>query len=682
MRIISSTLLIALLSTLRGYAIEVDAETFAKDTFDFIVVGAGTSGTALAVRLSEIPSFRVGLIEAGNRHKDDPKLLIPRGYTAFGTWGDPEYDWGFSTTPQKNLAGRSLDMVRGKGVGGCSQINDMGYLRAGSVEYDLWGQLGNPGWSWASTLHYLRKAENNSVVPEDLQRMTFATVESRYRGHSGPIRTSFSKWYSAAILPFYYAMESLGLKPRQDVGDGTDSEWIGNPVLSIDLETQTRSYAGNGYFEPHADRPNLVLLTAAQVTRIVLSDKTDKHGDLRANGVEFMDLKTGHKYTARSSREVILSAGAVQSPQLLELSGIGNKTRLEHLGIKSRIDNPFVGENYQDHLHAQQMIKVPSTLVTWDVLSNPTANATQLAEYKANLTGIYTAGINTMAYASANKFVSASEMAQWRKASDKEFYATNPSPGARLLYEINMSRLTPDSNQASLEVYAAPANAFPDIQVPDTSYLQLAAIPQHPFSRGWIHINSSNALEPPVIDVNTFGLSIDRKIMLAASKFVRSIVETRDFKPFIEKYLVPSQSEPTDAQWMDFIEQRTAIPFHPCCTAAMLPRDLDGVVDPKMIVYGTSNLRVVDISVMPFMIASHLMGTAYVIGEKAADIIKDEYRVHTEDSEVVPQVPLDAMDAIHSVREQASQTMTSARKRAEGQYISVGDKVSRSQAEL
>lgn len=624
---LSLLLLIKILSSVvTTRAVIVNATTFSKDAFDFIVVGAGTAGTALAVRLSDNASLRVGLIEGGNYHKNDPMVLVPNLHMQ--AYGEPEYDWRFATTPQKALNNRSLPMVRGKGVGGCSQVNDLGFLRAGSVEYDLIGELGNPGWSWNSSLHYFKKVENVTVGTPKQQREQNALADISIRGTRGPIRTSFSSVFSQAVPLFFSVLKQLGVRLDVGLGDGLDGNYAGNPLCSIDPDTNTRSYAATGYFEPNAHRKNLVLITGAQVTRVLFSDTRDAHGNLRAEGVEYVDLSTSHKYTARATREVVLSAGSAQSPQLLELSGIGNPKLLAQHGIETRIDNPNVGENYQDHVIIFEAFEVDRSIDTWDFLADPVQNASAYNEFLQNHTGVYAACITALSYISADHLADAQTIAQWMVELDREFNATHPSKGARIIHETQKKRLLPGSQETTFEVYLAPVNPFPDTVVPGKHYIQLAAIPQHPFSRGWIHIQSSDPLAPPEIELNAFGLSIDRRISIAAAKFVRKVSEMLPLRPVIRADVLPIKSTSSDAQWLEHIRETIDRPFHPCCTAAMLPHELGGVVSPQLVVYGTSNLRVADLSTLPFILGTHPMATAYTIGERAADLIKAAHPIH------------------------------------------------------
>ncbi|EJD42194.1 alcohol oxidase [Auricularia subglabra TFB-10046 SS5] len=606
-------------------AIEMDAATFAKQKFDFLVCGGGTAGTAVAVRLSEIADWKVGIIEAGLYHKGDPAVLIPQGWNIGKTWGNASYDWNFATTPQAALHGRQVPLSRGKGLGGSSMINLMGFLRAGAIEYDQIDELGNKGWGWKNLLPYFMKAENVTIASKELQEETHATVDPRVRGKKGPIHTSFSSWFSEAIPPFFDAMVKLGFKAIRDGGDGTDANYIWNPILAINKDTEERSYAANGYYEPNSHRKNLILLTGAQVTKVELSPKADKNGNLRATGVRFTDTKSQKSYTASAAKDVIVAGGGIQSPQILELSGIGDKKLLNKFGIKPRVDLPAVGENYQDHLMVFETYEIPNTITTWDILNDPEQNATAYEQYLKNHTGIYTAGVTAISYISANRFLDKATLNKWAAELDREFNATNPTPGARAQYEIQRRRLHPNSNEATLELYAAPQNAYPNLTEPGKSYVQVVAIPSHQFSRGSIHIQSGDPFASPAIDLNTWALDIDRKIMLAGAKFARKVTNMLPFSRIILKDIAPPPDTATDDEWVEFIRNTASNSFHPCCTAAMLPKALGGVVDSSLKVYGTSNLRVIDVSILPMILGTHLMGTAYAIGEKGADIVKAAY---------------------------------------------------------
>ncbi|EJD41731.1 FAD/NAD(P)-binding domain-containing protein [Auricularia subglabra TFB-10046 SS5] len=591
----------------------MDAATFAQQKFDFIVVGGGTAGTAIGVRLSEVASWKVGIIEAGVYHKDDPAVLarttysravffspdekvqIPQGWNVGKTWGNASYDWNFKTTPQARLNNREIPVARGKGL----EI----------------GELGNPGWSFKEFFPYFIKTENVSASSEELQQLTHATIDPR------PIHTSFSQWYSEAIPPVVDTLIQTGLKPVRDPGGGTDASYVWNPILAINQETQERSYAANAYYEPNAHRTNLIILTRAQVLTVNLSpEKTG--GNHRATGVTYLDLTTRKSYAASATTEVIVSAGGVQSPQILELSGIGNRTLLNQFGIEAQIDLPAVGENYQDHLMVFETFEVPNTFETWDVLNDPVRNATEYAEYLHNRTGMYTAGINAISYMTASHFLDKKTLKAWVRELDREFNASSTSPGARAQYEIQRRRLSPDSKEATLEIYAAPASAYPALVKPNTSYIQIVAIPTHPFTRGSIHIKSGDPLVGPAIDLNAWARDIDRKIMLSGGKYARSLTRMKPLSPIILNDVAPPKGTASDEEWLDFIRDTSNNPYHPCCTAAMLPQSLGGVVDPKFKVYGTSNLRVVDLSILPMMLGTHLMGTAYAIGERGADFVK------------------------------------------------------------
>lgn len=259
---------------------------------------------------------------------------------------------------------------------------------------------------------------------------------------------------------------------------------------------------------------------------------------------------------------------------------------------------------------------------------------------------------------SARQFLDDKTVQKWLRTSDAELNATHPTPLARLLHNVNKGRMQTSSREAVLEVFAMAISAVNEVRQKGHSYLMMSAIPQHPFSRGWIHIGSKDPLAAPILELNTFGLTIDRNIFIESAKYIRKIVATPEYKPLIVNYVVPTQNTTTDAQWQDYIEQRTDTPDHPCCTTAMLPRELNGVVDPKLLVYGTANLRVVDLSVLPFLLGQHLMSTAYVVGEHGADIIKQKYAPQYAPKDI--KLPARDLEQANAVSKRASELLSTA----------------------
>jgi len=290
------------------------------------------------------------------------------------------------------------------------------------------------------------------------------------------------------------------------------------------------------------------------------------------------------------------------------------------------IDLPGVGENYQDHAITTSLFKIPNTIETWDVFANPIPNATAFSLYETNRTGPYASSINVVAFASATKFTgNRTLLSQWLRSIDAQFNASNPSPGRRAVYAIERQRLMWNDPSATVEFYCAPVLSFPQFFEPNASFVHIASIQSHPFSRGSIHLNSSNPLVPPLIDLNAWAFDIDKDIAIQGAKYARKIAETAPFSAEIESLVYPGTNVTTDEEWGDFIASTINQPYHPTGTNAMLPKAYGGVVDPTLKVYGTNNIRVVDVSILPFNLATHLAGTTYAIAEQAADIIKVVY---------------------------------------------------------
>ena len=357
------------------------AAAFAATSFDYLIVGGGTAGLALATRLSENPKFSVGVIEAGGDRTEDPNILIPG--LALSTFYNPLYDWAFETTPQSRANGRVVGHPRGKQLGGSSAINYLYWTHASQTDIDDWGKLGNPGWSWAELDPYFSKSETyNPPTAEISSQVDTSFIVPSEHGSKGPVQDSFPPLYDNFYKSWEPTYKKLDLGPTGDPRGGL-AVGAYSTIVSQDPQKASRSYSANAYWKPQSHRSNLKVLTNAQAAKIVF-DKSKR--PLHAIGVKF--FANGHEeFTASAKREVILSAGAFQSPQLLELSGIGRASLLKERGIKPLFDNPNVGENLQDHLLVPLSYEAAPGEGTFESLRNATVAAEALELYTKNHTG-------------------------------------------------------------------------------------------------------------------------------------------------------------------------------------------------------------------------------------------------------------------------------------------------------
>ncbi|KAF8917986.1 glucose-methanol-choline oxidoreductase, partial [Mucidula mucida] len=354
--------------------------------FDFLVVGGGTSGLVVANRLSENPDVTVGILEAGTYRPGDALILTPgaTGPAVLGTesgtgsqlQGNASYDWMFNTEPQTGLDGAIVRYPSGRVLGGSSAINTMIWIRASASEYDLWGNdFGNGDeWTWDGLLPYFMKSETWTPPPLILPGQEFSAELASVHGTSGYINSSYDNWDSDIEIPIVQSANNLGVftTSNPDGGNGTGIQYTSRVVNPI---TGERSYAANAYYEPFADRPNLKLISEATVTRVLFNTDTPEP---IATGVEF--IWGGETYTVNANLEVIMAAGAILTPKLLELSGVGNATILESFGIDVVLDSPFVGENFHDHCVTYSDFQLKEGYTTLDWLTFNTTFATAAAD--------------------------------------------------------------------------------------------------------------------------------------------------------------------------------------------------------------------------------------------------------------------------------------------------------------
>jgi choline dehydrogenase len=530
--------------------------------YDFVIVGAGSAGCVLASRLTESGQYSVLLLEAGG---SDRKiwLQVPIGYGM--SFYNPQVNWMYRTEPDPALRGRQGYWPRGKVLGGSSAINAMVYIRGQPADFDGWKARGNPGWGWADVLPYFRKLEDCATGPETL------------RGRGGPIRVSD---VSAALHPlcetYLRAGEEIGQRRNPDF-NSAEQEGVG--LYQITTRDGLRLSAARAYLRPAMRRANLRVDTDAHATRLVFEGR-------RAVGVDY--VQHGVMRTARARREVIVAAGAIGSPQLLQLSGVGPGALLSSHGIDVVLDSPAVGRNLQDHLCIDHLYRSKV----------PTLNQ---------------------------------ELRPWlgRLRTGLTYLATR---GGTLALSVNQGggfvRSRPELDRPNLQLYFSPVSytrGVPGKRAlmstdPFPGFL-LSAQPCRPTSRGYIEIKSSDPFAHPAIVANSLSTEHDVQEILEATKFLRKLSNAPAFRAIIEAELQPGPNKLSDADLLDDIRQRASSVFHPVSTCRMGPDPAADVVDAALKVHGIGGLRVIDASIFPAVTSGNTNAPVIMVAEKGADIV-------------------------------------------------------------
>jgi choline dehydrogenase-like flavoprotein len=520
--------------------------------YDYVIVGAGSAGCVLANRLSEQPDTRVLLLEAG---PPDTKTEI-RVPAAFSKLFKSPLDWNYATAPQPALAGRELYWPRARVLGGCSSMNAQMHVRGNRLDYDAWAELGNPGWSHADVLPYFRRSEHNEAG------------ETEARGVGGPLNVARLRSPNPATAAFVAAACGAGVAACGDVNGETQE---GVDHVQVTQTRGTRCSTATAYLRPARGRPNLRVATGAHATRIVTDGR-------RATGVEY--VAGGRRVTAAAAREVIVSCGAVNSPQLLMLSGIGPAARLGELGIPVVHDLPGVGQNLQDHLAVAVIVgsRRPVTLVAAETLPN-------LLRFLVLRRGMLTSNV-----AEACAFV----------------------------------RTDPDLPAPDLELIFAPVPFIDHGLVKPAGHgLTLAAILLQPASRGEIGLRSADPFAAPLIQPHYLSDpgGADLRVLREGVRLAQRILHTPPLAEYAGDPVEPAAGVRTDAEVDAFIREQAETLYHPVGTCRMGADD-GAVVDAQLRVRGVEGLRVVDASVMPRIIRGHTNAPTVMIAEKAADLIR------------------------------------------------------------
>ncbi|KAG8527837.1 uncharacterized protein KY384_006753 [Bacidia gigantensis] len=614
-------------------------ESFTSISYDYLIAGGGTAGLVLANRLTELPEITVGVIEAGNDKTNDTKVLTP--LYMFDVQGDPEYDWNYTSLPQEALAGLPVPQARGKMLGGSSGINYMQTTFASKADFDDWETLGNPGWNYESIKPYYAKFENFQGTPPSLESSTLDGdtfeidhfVNEAVHGHGGPINDSLAPYYSNFQLAWTPTLTSLGLYANGDPRDGVSLGGYTNPMV-MTLGTAQRSFAANAYWEPVANRPNLHVITNALVSNIVFDGaQADK---LTATGLNFS--VNGQSYIANATKEVILSGGTMNSPQILELSGIGDPNILTKYGIEVKIDNPNVGENFQDHPQCGVTFIPNEGEITFDQFFNDTQLQYWTSVYEQNHTGILASGVSQTAQLSWPQILPTDQKDRPSDTVQKLYNgsAEGLRPGLKEQLDLTAKKVT-DPNQSSLQTGVLGGFGAKPPPGKENKSVWLGGFATHPFSRGWIHIKSADPTVYPDFDPRYLSHPLDFEMLKDLVLWQHNVAETKPMSNHLQgdgTVLTGDVQILNDTSIRDYINAGFITGWHVVGSVPMLPRDKGGVLDPRLKVYGTNNVRVIDASIVPLHVRGNTGTLTYAIAEKGADLIKEDLKASSNGSQV------------------------------------------------
>ena len=532
-----------------------------NDEFDYVIVGAGSAGCVLANRLSECGKYRICLLEAGGTDWH-PMIHIPAGFVK--TLINPKLNWMYMSEPSPGTNGRAIPAPRGKVLGGSSSINGMGFNRGQAMDFDVWAQKGNRGWSYDDILPYFCRFETYK-----------SGGDLAYRGQNGEMTITDLDWRDPLCEAYIDGANSLGI-PRNPDYNGKAQEGIS--YLQRTVNGRTRMSAAKAFLNPAKKRPNLKVITNAHVTRLTLSGKQVTGISYHKGGVR------GKQMHLKAAKEVIISGGAINSPQLLQLSGIGPASLLQQLGIDVQHDLPGVGENLRDH-YATRLTASVEGVQTINDRAHGIKLVGEVAKYCIGQQSILKLGPTTV-------------FCFWRSKPG----LANPD------VQINF---TPGTHQRGMQSTLEKKSGF-----------TLATWQHRPESFGYVRSVTSDPFDKPEIQPNYLSDEEDQRVILDATKLCRRLMQTDALKPFQVKETYPGTSIQNDNELLHSIRDIGQSIYHLMGTCRMGPiNDPMAVVDDQLKVHGMDNLRVIDASIMPTMISANLNAGVLMIAEKGADLV-------------------------------------------------------------